>query len=44
MSSTNSNSAASAVADKAQGSSVNLPNAEVRRALGSHERDRIEIK
>jgi len=41
--STNSNSAASAVADKSQGSTVKLPNAEGRSAVGEVARHRIEF-
>ncbi|MFZ3286342.1 MAG: hypothetical protein WA191_05785 [Telluria sp.] len=41
---TNSNSAASAVADKAQGSEVDLPAAEGRRPVGAPQQDRIELK
>lgn len=38
---TNSNSAASAVADKAQGSEVKLPDAEGRVVVGDSQKDRI---
>ncbi|MDP3614975.1 MAG: RHS repeat-associated core domain-containing protein, partial [Rubrivivax sp.] len=41
---TNSNSAASAVADKSQGSTVKLPNAEGRTAVGEGARHRIEFE
>jgi hypothetical protein len=41
---TNSNSVASAVADKAQGSEVKLPSAEGRMAPGAVQRDRVEFK
>ena len=41
---TNSNSAASAVADKAAGKEVVLPKAEGRRPIGADEKYRIEFK
>jgi hypothetical protein len=41
---TNSNSASFAVADKAQGSEVSLPNAEKRVPIGADQKSRIEFK